>query len=161
MRYICLVYHDEKQLDTLSPGELELLAGQCSAWVGDIQKGGHHVFSAGLQCVRTAMTLRRRNGALSMTDGPFAETKEFLGGFTILNARDLNEAIQLASTHPAARIASIEVRPVLEPDAELTDPLDRKLWAAIRRNHRSSIDEAVAVRISVDEATSFQIRNQK
>jgi hypothetical protein len=137
MKYICLVYHDEKQLDALSPGELEALVGECGAWVEDLQKGGHHVFSAGLQCVRTAATLRRRNGTLATTDGPFAETKEFLGGFTIIDARDLNEAIQLASKLPAVGIGSIEVRPVLEPDAELTDPLDRKLGAAIRRGRHS------------------------
>jgi hypothetical protein len=137
MRYICLVYHDEQQLEALSSGELEALVEQCGAWVEDLQKGGRHVFSAGLQCIRTATTLRRRNGTLATTDGPFAETKEFLGGFTIIDARDLNEAIQLASKLPAARIGSIEVRPVLEPDAESTDPLDRKLGAAIRRRqHR-------------------------
>jgi hypothetical protein len=137
MKYVCLVYHDEKKLEALSEGELDALVGECGAWVGDLQKGGHHVCSAGLQSVRTATTVRRRHGALATTDGPFAETKEFLGGFTILNARDLNKAIQLASKLSAVRIGSIEVRPVLEPDAELTDPLDRKLGAAIRRHQHS------------------------
>jgi len=136
MKYICLVYHEEKELDALSQTELEGLVAGCGAWVGELAQGNHHVFSAGLQSVRTATTLRQREGNLSVTDGPFAETKEFLGGFTIIEARDLNEAIQLASQLPVVRIGSVEVRPVLEPDAELTDALDRKIGAAIcRQNH--------------------------
>jgi hypothetical protein len=74
-----------------------------------------------------------------MTDGPFAETKEHLGGFTLLRARDLNEAIQLASRLPAARIGSVEVRPVLEATADLTDPSDRKIAAALRRSDREAM----------------------
>jgi hypothetical protein len=133
MKYICLVYHEEKKLDALTQEELDALVGECGVWVEELDKGGHHVFSAGLQSVKTATTVRSRNGTLITTDGPFAETKEFLGGFTILNARDLNEAIQLASKLPAVRVGSIEVRPVLSPDVELTDPLDQKIGAAIRR----------------------------
>jgi hypothetical protein len=137
MKYICLVYHEEKALAELPPAELQALASECGVWVDDLQKSGHHVFSAGLQSIRTASTLRDHGGKLSLTDGPFAETKEFLGGFTIIEARDLNEAIQIASKLPAIRIASIEVRPVLERDAEFTDPLDRKLGAAIRASRHS------------------------
>ncbi|HEV3255309.1 MAG TPA: YciI family protein [Gemmataceae bacterium] len=131
MKYICLVYHEENKLDALSQAELDALVGECRAWVLELETGGHHVCSAGLQSVRTATTVRNRNGQLSVTDGPFAETKEFLGGFTILNARDLNEAIQLASKLPAVRLGSVEVRPVLEPDVELTDSVDQKIGAAI------------------------------
>ena len=131
MKYICLVYQDEKNLAALPQSELEAIVGQCGAWVGELEKGGHHVFSAGLQSVRTATTLRHRGGRLSMTDGPFAETKEFLGGFTILSARDLNEAIQLASRLAAASGGSVELRPLLELDVELTEPLDQKIAAAI------------------------------
>jgi hypothetical protein len=136
MKYACLVYHEEQKLDALSEGELAEIAGECGAWVGELEEGGHHVFSAGLQSVRTATTVRNRNGSPSLTDGPFAETKEFLGGFTIIDARDLNEAIQLVSKFPAWRIGTVEVRPVLGPEVEVTDPLDRKLRAAISRaNH--------------------------
>jgi len=74
-----------------------------------------------------------------MTDGPFAETKEQLGGFTLLRARDLNEALQLASTMPVTRIGTIEVRPVLRSDADTTDPVDRKVAAALRHHHRAAI----------------------
>ena len=133
MRYLCLVYHEEKKLDALTDAELAATVSDCIAWVAELAQGGHHVASAGLQCVRTATTVRNRNGKLSMTDGPFAETKEFLGGFTMIDAKDLNEAIQLASKHPAARVGSVEVRPILEPDLVCADPLDRKIRAAVRR----------------------------
>jgi hypothetical protein len=136
MKYICLVYHEESKLNALPQAELEALVGECGAWVEELEKGGHHVFSAGLQSVRAATTVRSRNGKVTTSDGPFAETKEFLGGFTIINARDLNEAIHLASKLPAVRLASIEVRPVLEPDVELTDSLDQKLGAAMRRKNQ-------------------------
>ena len=131
MRYLCLVYHEEQKLDALSEAELATIVSECGAWIGELEKGGHHVFSAGLQSVRAATTVRKRNGKPSMTDGPFAETKEFLGGFTIITARDLNEALQLVANCPAWRIGSIEVRPVLEADSAVTDPLDRKLGAAL------------------------------
>jgi len=132
MKYICLVYHEEKNLEAISHEQLCAMVGECGVWVEELEKGGHHVFSAGLQSVRTATTLRSRNGKLVLSDGPFAETKEILGGFTIIEARDLNEAIQIASKLPGVRIGTVEVRPVLEPDQELTDPLDRKIGAAIR-----------------------------
>ena len=135
MKYLLyLVYHEEEKLDALSPAQMNALVGGCIDWVEDLEKTGHHILSAGLQSVRTATTVRHRNGKLSLTDGPFAETKEVLGGFTLINARDLNEAIQIASKFPAARLGSMEVRPVLELDGELTGALDQKIGAAIRGN---------------------------
>jgi hypothetical protein len=132
MKYACLVYHQEEKLNALAEAELAALVRECLGWIEDLEQGGHHVFSAGLQSARTATTARKRGGTVSMTDGPFAETKEFLGGFTILEARDLNEALHLVSKFPAGgHIGSVEVRPVLELDAEFMDPLDRKLDAAI------------------------------
>jgi hypothetical protein len=131
MKYICLVYHDAKSLD-IPQGELEARVRDCGAWVEDLAKGGQHVLSAGLQSVETATTLRSRNGKVSVTDGPFAETKEFLAGFTLLEARDLNEAIRQASKLAACSQGSIEVRPLLELGVEMTNPLDRKIQAAVR-----------------------------
>ena len=138
-KYLCLVYQQDGKLDAPSERELDTLVAECVDWVDELEKSGRHIYSAGLQSVRSATTLRKRNGQLSMTDGPFAETKEHLGGFTLLSARDLNEAIQLASRLPAARIGSVEVRPVLESTADLTDPIDRKIAAALRRNHRDAM----------------------
>jgi len=138
MKYVCLVYHEEERLSGLAERDLVALMDECAAWVEDLEKGGHHVFSAGLQSVRTAKTLRNRGGSSVKTDGPFAETKEFLGGFTIINARDLNEAVKLASMLPAVRIGSVEVRPVLEADADVTDPRDRKIVTALRLSRHSA-----------------------
>ena len=105
MKYLCLVYLDEKRLDEL-PDE------DCVEFDAGIRKSGHCVASEALQPVQTATTVRMRNGKLSVTDGPFAETKEQLAGFYMIEARDLNEAIQIASKIPPARVGSIEVRPV-------------------------------------------------
>jgi hypothetical protein len=135
MKYACLVYIEGKNQDSLSEADLDTIVAECAAaeaWSADLKKSGHYVFSAGLQAVRTATTVRNRNGRLSVTDGPFAETKEFLGGFTIIEARDMNEALLLVSKFQT-RMLSIEVRPIMDPTAELTDPADQKISAALRR----------------------------
>jgi hypothetical protein len=103
------------------------------AWRAELKKGGHYVFSAGLQSVRTATTVRNRNGRVSITDGPFAETKEFLGGFTIIDARDMNQALQLVSKFQT-RMLTIEVRPIMDRNTPLTDPIDRKIAEATGRS---------------------------
>jgi len=134
MKYLCLVYHEEQKLNALSQAQMDGLVHACIGWVEDLEKSGHHILSAGLQSAQSATTVRHRDGALAISDGPFAETKEFLGGFTLIEARDLNEAIQIAAKFPAARVGSMEVRPVLEPDGRLTCPLDQKIAVAIRRS---------------------------
>ena len=91
------------------------------------------MFSEGLQAATTATTLRKRNGEIVVTDGPFAETKEVLGGFTILEARDLNEAILQGMKLAEACRGTVEVRPVFDPMGELTDPMDKMCATAIRR----------------------------
>ena len=105
MKYLCLVYLDEKRLDEL-PDE------DCVEFDAGIRKSGHCIASEALQSVQTATTVRVRDGKVSITDGPFAETKEQLAGFYMIEASDLNEAIQLASKIPPARVGSIEVRPI-------------------------------------------------
>jgi len=105
MKYLCLVYLDEKRLSEL-PDE------DCVEFDTSIRKSGHCIASEALQSVQTATTVRMRNGKMSITDGPFAETKEQLAGFYMIEARDLNEAIQIASKIPPARVGSIEVRPI-------------------------------------------------
>jgi hypothetical protein len=146
MKYLCLVYHEEHKLEALSQSQMDALVAACLGWVEELERSGHHIFSAGLQSVRNAATVRHRDGKLSVTDGPFAETREFLGGFTLIRARDLNEALQLASKFPAARMGSMEVRPVLESDGEPACALDQKIAAAIRR-HASLIDPAAAAKM--------------
>jgi hypothetical protein len=147
MKYACLVYHEEEKLNALSQDQMNRLVEAGMNGVGDLERGGHHVFSVGLQSLRAATTIRHRNGRLAVTDGPFAETREFIGGFTLIEARDLNEAIQLASKFPSAQIGTVEVRPVLEPDRELSDPLDQKIAAAILRN-APNVAPATAARMA-------------
>ena len=88
--------------------------GEYFAFTEGIRKSGQHLGGEALQSVQTATTVRVRNGKVSTTDGPFAETKEQLGGFYLINARDLNDAIQVASRIPSARLGSVEVRPIME-----------------------------------------------
>jgi hypothetical protein len=145
MKYACLAYHDASKVANLSEAErLAAIVAECeaaAAWKADLEKGGHHVLSVGLQSIRTAVTVRKDNGKLCMTDGPFAETKEFFGGFTIIQARDFDEALQLVSKL-ASSLVTVEVRPVLDGDAEPTDPLDLKIAAALRRQPRLPRTEA-------------------
>jgi hypothetical protein len=114
VRYLCLVYIDEKTLDALPKGEMDALVDESLDYDEALRQGGHYVASNALQSVQTATTLRVRNGKVSTTDGPFAETKEQLGGFILIEARDLNDAIRVASKIPVARLGSLEVRPVME-----------------------------------------------
>ena len=105
MKYLCLVYLDEKKLTAVPDRE-------CQACGDSLREKGKLVAAEALQGIHTATTVRVRNGKVSVTDGPFAETKEQLAGFYLIDANDLNEAIQVASKIPPARVGSIEVRPV-------------------------------------------------
>ena len=97
MKYLCLIYDEEKKVGAMSKSESDAFMGEYYAFTEGIQKSGHYVAGEALQPIQTATTVRIRNGKLSTTDGPFAETKEQLGGFYLINARDLNDAIQVAS----------------------------------------------------------------
>lgn len=112
MHYLCLIYFAEHKLDEMPPEQFESFMGECDSCGFELKASGHMLAGAQLQKVETATTIRVRNDRLSTTDGPFAETKEQLGGFCLMEARDLNEAIQVASRMPPARIGSIEIRPL-------------------------------------------------
>jgi len=114
MRYLCLIYNDERQLGAIPASDYEAFADEHLAFDEELRASGHRVAAEALQPARTATTVRIRKGELFTTDGPFAETKEQLGGFLLIEARDLNEAIRLASKIPSARTGSIEVRPISE-----------------------------------------------
>ena len=114
MKYLCLAYEEEQKLNDLSQSEWDVLRNETLAYVEILRKSGHLVLTNALQSARTAATLRVRSGTLSVLDGPYAETKEQLGGFFLIEAQDLNEAVQVASRWPSARIGSIEVRPIEE-----------------------------------------------
>jgi hypothetical protein len=114
MKYLCLIYNEEKNISTLSPNDGQRMMGEYNEFTADIKKSGHYVAGEALHPVATATTVRVRNGKVSTTDGPFAETKEQLGGFYYIEAKDLNDAIQIAARIPSARMGSIEVRPIVD-----------------------------------------------
>jgi len=114
MKYLCLIYDDEKKMNQMSKADGEKMMGEYYAFTEDVKKSGKYVAGEALQRVQTATTVRVRGGKMSTTDGPFAETREQLGGFYYINAKDLNDAIQIASKIPSARTGSIEVRPIQE-----------------------------------------------
>jgi hypothetical protein len=124
MKYLCLVYYDEKDLEAMPADEFAAFSDEHVALDEDLRRSGHSIVAEALQPVHTATTLRIRNGKLSTTDGPFAETKEQLGGIYLIEARDLNEAIQAAARIPSARVGSIEVRPVW--DLRRDEPRSRR-----------------------------------
>ncbi|HEY8601199.1 MAG TPA: YciI family protein [Thermomicrobiales bacterium] len=114
MKYLCLVYHEEAVIDALPKSEFDEIVNDTIAYRDELRRSGHYIASDALEYVQAATTIRVRNGKVSITDGPFAETKEQLGGFYIIEARDLNDAIRVASLMPPARRGSIEVRPIRE-----------------------------------------------
>jgi hypothetical protein len=114
MKYLCLICIEEKKLDTLSGSEFEALNREARAYEEELRRSGHFVVAQTLEPVQTATTVRIRNGRVSTTDGPFAETREQVGGFFLVDAKDLNEAIRVASKIPSARLGCVEVRPVRE-----------------------------------------------
>jgi hypothetical protein len=114
MRYLCLIYEDEKTLEKMPKNQADALMGEYFAFTEGIRKSGQYLGGEALQPTHTATTVRVRSGKISTTDGPFAETKEQLGGFYLINAKDLNEAIQVASRIPSARFGHVEIRPVME-----------------------------------------------
>jgi hypothetical protein len=112
MRYVCLGYFDEARWESLPESERNATMDRCLAYDEELQRGGHNAGGEVLQSAQNAATLRFRDGAVTVTDGPFAETKEQIGGILFLEARDLNEAIQLISRHPGVRVGPFEIRPV-------------------------------------------------
>ena len=117
MKYLCLAYYNEKAFAALPSAEVDALVSQCPDYDEALRNSGHLVIQAFLGSTRATATVRPRNGKPMVTDGPFVETKEQVGGFFIIEARDLNEAIRVASKHPAANIGeqvgwAIEVRPI-------------------------------------------------
>ncbi len=112
MQYLCLIYQDEAAMEDRSKAEIDKTFAEYADFTENIKKAGRLVGVNRLQPARTAVTVRVRDGSVVATDGPFAETKEQLGGYYLIEARDLNEAIQTAAKIPSARFGSVEVRPV-------------------------------------------------
>jgi hypothetical protein len=118
MKYLCLIYDEEKKLNAMPKNEADAFMGEYFGFTERIKKSGHYLGGNALQPVQTATTVRLRNGKVSTTDGPFAETQEQLGGYYLIEAKDLNDAIQVAAKIPSSRIGSIEVRPIMEMNTQ-------------------------------------------
>ena len=118
MKYLALVYYDEKLMEQKSQQEWDLLNQECIECVADLSESGHFISGSPLMPTTAATTVRVRDNRIAVTDGPFAETKEQLAGFYMLEAKDLNEAIALAGKIPPARYGSVEVRPARDLVAE-------------------------------------------
>jgi hypothetical protein len=114
MKYLCLIYDDESLFARTPKPEIDKMMSEYGAFGESIKKSGHHVAGYQLHPTDTSTTIRSRNGKVSTTDGPFAETKEQLGGFYLIEAKDLNDAVQVAARIPSVRTGSIEVRPIVE-----------------------------------------------
>jgi len=114
MKYLVMIYTDPKLLDALPAGEFDRMMSHCDAYAAGLKESGTLIASQKLQPVESATTLRVRGGKLSTTDGPFAETKEHFGGYNLIEARDLDEAIRIASKFPWSEVGAVEVRPALE-----------------------------------------------
>jgi hypothetical protein len=112
MKYLCLIYNDEREMGTMPRPDGEKMMAEYYEFTEAIKKSGHYKGGDALQPTTTATTVRVRQNKVSTTDGPFAETKEQLGGFYMIDAKDLNDAISVASRIPGARTGSVEVRPV-------------------------------------------------
>lgn len=114
MKYMCLIYYDDAKLDAMPEKEYQELVDEALEYDEELQRSGNSLARGALQSVKTATSIRIQNGKVSVTDGPFVETKEHLGGIVLIEARDLNEAIQMASKLPPARLGGVEVRPIRE-----------------------------------------------
>ena len=113
MQYMCLIYDDEKTWDTLPEDERNAVFAEYGTFTESIKGSGNYVAGDALQPTSTATTVRIRNGKTLVTDGPVAETKEQLGGYYLVEAKDVDEALKIAERIPSARYGSIEVRPVV------------------------------------------------
>jgi hypothetical protein len=122
MKFMFTIYHEEKVLDAMAEKELQALVDSAIEYAEEIRQSGHYIASDALQRTGTARTIRVRAGKASTTVGPFVETKEQLGGFFLIEAKDMDEACAVAARFPPARVAVLEVRPV----QELTHSRDRR-----------------------------------
>ncbi|MCR9230871.1 MAG: YciI family protein [bacterium] len=124
MRFVCLGYYDEAWMEGKSEAELSAAMEECFAYDDELRRGGHFLGGQALQHASQAVTLRTLNGQVDVTDGPFAETKEQIGGLLFLEARDLNHAIALISRHPGIGMGPFEIRPVNEEISALIKERD-------------------------------------
>jgi hypothetical protein len=132
MKFVCLGYIEPTKLESMSESERNAMLDQCFTYDDVLRKGGHFAAGEALQSARTAATVRWNSGRVLVTDGPYAETKEQLGGILVLEARDLNHAIELMSKHPGVRFGPFEIRPVADLTAMVRESERRRAKASER-----------------------------
>ncbi len=126
MKFICLGYFDEKKWENISESEAHAMMDECIAYDDELRKNGHFSGGEALQSSCAAKTLTWNNGKVSVTDGPFAETKEILGGILILEARDMDHAVELMSRHPGVKTGPFEIRPAEDLSRMIRDSEKRR-----------------------------------
>jgi hypothetical protein len=126
MKYICLAYVSEEGWGTMTESQRNAALDEVFAYTDELRNSGHLVATEGLQSARNATTLRVVNGKVSVTDGPYVETKEKIGGIYVIEARDLNHAIQLMSKHPVVRAGGVEIRAVVDMSAMYAASKERR-----------------------------------
>jgi len=129
MKFVCLGYIEEHKLETMSDNERNAMMDECFSYDDELRENGHFAGGEALQGASTARTLRWKNGQVSVTDGPYAETKEMLGGILVLEARDLEHAIQLMSKHPGVKAGPFEIRPAADLSEMLRESQKRRSGA--------------------------------
>lgn len=129
MKYVCLGHMDPTYWAALSESEQNALVDECFAYDDVLRKNGHFAGGEALQDPQSAVTLRFQHDRVSVTDGPYVETKEYLGGILILEADDLNHAIQLMSKHPGVRCGPFEIRPAADLNAMIEESEQRRAKA--------------------------------
>ena len=139
MKYICLGYMNPKKWETMPERERNAMIDECFAYDDVLRKNGHFVGGEALQSPRNATTVRWKNGKVSITDGPYAETKEQLGGILVLEAKDLNHATQLMSKHPGVKAGPFEIRPA----ADLTEMIRESERRRSRKKANSNDDRQI------------------
>jgi hypothetical protein len=130
MKYVCLGFIDETKFAEIPPEDAQRMMEECFAYDDERRRGGHFLGGEALDSARNAVTLRTKDGEIKVTDGPYVETKEMLGGILLLEARDMNHAISLMSKHPGVRMGPCEIRPA----NEVVNRLFAERSAAVAKN---------------------------
>ncbi len=148
MKFICMGFIEESKYAALSEAEGQRMMEECFAYDDELRRGGHFIGGEALQSAKNAVTLRARNGSIDVTDGPYVETKEMLGGILLLEARDLNHAIALMSRHPGVKVGPFEIRPAAEETnkliAERDDAVRKEKIGTASISHRIGIKAPIA-----------------
>jgi hypothetical protein len=132
MKFACLGYMEEQKWETMSEAQRNAMVDECFGYDDVLRRNGHFAGGEALDSARNAVTLRWQNGRVSVTDGPYAETKEQLGGILLLEARDLNHAIQLMSKHPGVKTGAFEIRPIADITAMIEESGRRRAATSTR-----------------------------